>query len=99
MRIFDITTKRDRTVENLIRKRTPTAGPVFANRTPTAGPVFANREWLTLLKPGEIEETYALTSNLDRYSSTSSQKLIDFEIDIPYGCKFQLVKKSINLLI
>jgi len=86
MRIFDITTKRDRTAENLIRKRTPTAGPVFANR-----------EWLTLLKPGEIEETYALTSNLDRYSSTSSQKLIDFEIDIPYGCKFQLVKKTINL--
>ena len=93
MRIFDITTKRDRTAENLIRKRTPTAGPVFANRTPTAGPVFANREWLTLLKPGEIEET----SNLDRYSSTSSQELIDFEIDIPYGCKFQLVKKTINL--
>jgi len=90
MRIFDITTKRGRTAENLIRKRTPTAGPA-------AGPVFANREWLTLLKPGEIEETYALTSNLDRYSSSSSQELIDFEIDIPYGCKFQLVKKTINL--
>ena len=94
MRIFENTTKRDRTVENLIRKRTPAAGPVFA---PTAGPVFANRERLTLLKPGEIEETYALTSNLDRYSSTSSQELIDFEIDFPYGCKFQLVKKTINL--